>query len=45
MDREAIIKIMGHTDFAVTSKYYIHTDIEFLRNEMTKLEDLLTEIL
>lgn len=41
MDKEAIIKIMGHTDFSTTSKYYIHTDIDYLKSEMMKLEELI----
>lgn len=40
MDKEAIIKIMGHTDFSTTSKYYVHNDLEFLKEEMQKLENL-----
>jgi len=36
-DTNAIKMILGHTDYAFTADTYTHTDVEFLKNEMSKI--------
>lgn len=37
VDREAIIKMIGHSNYKTTSKTYIHKSIEKLKNEVNKI--------
>lgn len=42
VDKNVLIRMIGHTNFKTTQKFYIHSELETMLNEATKIEAYLT---
>ena len=42
VDKNVLIRMIGHTNFKTTQKFYIHSELEIMLSEATKIDTYLT---